>query len=280
VCHPRLWPDEAPNEERDSGDENDDRDEVARDDVGELLDRRPASLRLGYHGHDTREQRLSAYLLSAHHQGASAVHRRAHDLVAQLFLHRDGLASHHRLINRARTLKHHAIHWDSLTRAHTQAVADLHGVERHVFLGSVVANAPGRLGRHAQELPDGRARLAPGAALQHLAKQDEGDDDARGLEVDGNLARLITEARGEEARQQRPDDAIPVGDEHAEPDQREHVETAILQREDRANVERPGGPNADRRRQHELDEHPGAHGEEPRDRLTRQEVTHGAEHER
>ena len=60
VRQTRLGPDDAPDDERQHGDDRDDRrHELAGDAVGQPLDRRAAALRLGDHAHDLREQRVA-----------------------------------------------------------------------------------------------------------------------------------------------------------------------------------------------------------------------------
>ena len=61
----------------------------------------------------------------------------------------------------ALAVDHDAIDRDFLARAHAQRVADLHDVERHVFLAAVPHDAR-RLRRQPEQLPD-RARRCDAA---------------------------------------------------------------------------------------------------------------------
>ena len=94
----------------DDGDRHHRRHEVTRHHVGELLNRRTAALGLGHHLHDLREHRIRADALGFDHQAARAVHRGADDAVAGAFLHRDGLAGDHRLVDAAVAFGYHAVH--------------------------------------------------------------------------------------------------------------------------------------------------------------------------
>ena len=145
IGHARLWPDEHPDSERDDGDKNDRRDEVSGDDVGQLLNRRTAPLRLGDHLYDLGEQCLGADLLCAHGQGAGPVDGRADDLVAGGLLDRDRFAGDHRLVDGARAFDDDAVDRDFFTGPHPQEIARVNPVERHVLI-LAVADAPGRLG--------------------------------------------------------------------------------------------------------------------------------------
>ncbi len=104
-------------------------------------------------------------------------------------------------------------------------------------------------GGQAEELLDRGAGPAARAQLEHLAEQHQRDDDRRRLEVDRDLAAVLAERGGEDAGEQRGDQAVDVGDADAEPDQREHVEAPVPHRLDGAHEERPGRPEADRRRE-------------------------------
>jgi hypothetical protein len=177
--------------------------EVAGHEVGELLDGSAAALRLGHHGHDTREQGLGADLLGAHDQRAGAVDRRSDDRVAGLLLHRDGLARDHGFVDVARALEHHAIHGHLLAGPHAQPIAGLHRIERDIFLAAIRAQAAGRLGGQTEQLADGGAGLAARAQLEHLAEQDQRDDHGRCFEIHGDRAGCGTERSRKDLGQQR-----------------------------------------------------------------------------
>src|SRR5204862_8291153 len=112
---------------------HDDRNEIAGDDVGELLDGRAAALRLRDHLHDLREQRLAADALGAHDDRARAVDGRADDAIARLLGDRDRFAGDHRLVYRRRPLEDGTIDRNLLAGPHTEPIAWMHVFERHVF---------------------------------------------------------------------------------------------------------------------------------------------------
>ena len=195
------------------------------------------------------------------------------------FFHRHRLAGHHRFVHGAGAFEDHAVHRHLLAGPDAQAIAGLHPIERHVFLGAVLAHAARGLRGEAEQRPDRRARLTARAQLEDLPEQHERDDHRRGLEVDGDVARLIAEGRGKQAREQRRDHAVGIGDAHAKADQREHVQAAVDERLPAAHEERPCAPEHDRRRQHEPKP---AHiaGEGAPDRAAGPEGTHSSRRRR
>ena len=239
----------AGHDESHEGDDNHGGHEVRRDDVGQLLDRRPAALRLSDHGDDARQKRLGPDLLGTHHQPAGPVDGRPDDLVARGLLDGDRLAGDHRLVDVARALEHLAIDRDLFARTDAQLVTFLHLLKRHVFFAPVVTNQAGGFGGHSKELLDGGAGLAPRLELEHLTEQDERDDHSSRLEVHGHLTAVGAEGLGEDTRRHGRDGAVAVRHAHAEADQREHVEAHVLHRPGGADVEWPRRPEADGRRQ-------------------------------
>ena len=149
---------------------------------------RPAALGLRDHLHDLREQRLRADPLRPHHERAGAVHGRADHPIARALLDGDRLAADHRLVDGALLLRRRRRRPGPSRRDERAADRRADRVERHVLVGSVVADAARGLRREAQERPDRGAGLAARAQLQHLSEQHERDDGGRGLEVDADTA--------------------------------------------------------------------------------------------
>ncbi len=133
-------------------------------------------------------------------------------------------------VNRARSVYDLAVHRDLLARANPQPVADMDVLQRHLLVVAVVADEPRRLRRQVEQGADGAAGLLARPDLQHLAEEDEDDDDACGLVVDADLALGPAERVGEDAGCDGRDDAEGVSRADAEPDQRPHVRVHGLQR--------------------------------------------------
>ena len=90
-----------PEAERRDGEADHDRDEHARDAVGEPLHGRLAALRVGDEPRDLGQRGVGADLRRADDEAAAGVDRRAGDLVAGRLLDRHGLAGEQRLVDRA-----------------------------------------------------------------------------------------------------------------------------------------------------------------------------------
>ncbi len=250
--HGGLGTDKGPDDEGDESDDHYRRYEVTGDEIGQLLDGCAAALGLGHHLHDLREHRVGPDPLGLHDQAAGAVHGGADDAIARILLHRDGLAGDHRFVHRARALDHLAVHGNLLTGAHAQAVAGPDLIEGHVLLAAVRVDAPRGLGCKTEERTDGRTGAAAGFQLQHLPEQHQGGDHRGRLEVHGDLAMGVAERRREDPGQHRRHHAVGVGDAHAEPDEREHVEAAVHQRAPEAHEEGRAAPQHHRGGEHQL----------------------------
>ena len=132
-----------------------DRDEDARDAVGQALHRRLAGLRVGDQARDLRQRGVGADSRRADDEAAADVDRRARDLVARRLLDRHGLAGQQRLVDRARALDHDAVGGDLLARPDDEAVADGEAARR--------ARAARGRRRRARPRPWRPARAAPPA---------------------------------------------------------------------------------------------------------------------
>ena len=123
VGEPRLRSPDRPGDEGQHRHADDGRHEVARDLVGQALDRGAAALRLGHELDDLRQHGVAPDLLRLDDEAAGLVHGAADHLGADLLGHRHRLAGHHRLVDRAAPLEHGAVDRHLLARAHPQAVA-------------------------------------------------------------------------------------------------------------------------------------------------------------
>ena len=178
VGQARLRSPQAPRDERASAATDDGRHEPRGDAIGQLLDRRAAALRLADHADDLRQQRVGADPLGAHDEAAGAVDRAAGDR-RPAPSPPDRLAGDHRLVDRRAALDDDAVDRHLLAGPDAQQVADRDVRQRHVLVAAV-ADAPRRLRRQAEQLPDRGAGLAARAQLEHLAEQHQhGDDDGR-----------------------------------------------------------------------------------------------------
>ena len=200
VGHPRLGTERRPGDEREDGHEDDDGHEVARDDVGQALDRGLRPLGLADHPHDLREHRLRPHALGPHHETARAVDGAADETIAGRLLDRDRLARHHRLVDRALALGHDAVDRHLLAGPDAEAVSHPDLLERDVLLAAVIGEPPGRLRGEAEQGLDGARGLAPGPQLQHLPEQHQRGDDGGGLEVHRDVAHVVAERGREDAR--------------------------------------------------------------------------------
>ena len=115
------------------------------------------------------------------------------------------------LVDGAAALDHLAVDRDLLARAHAEAVADMHGIERDLLVAAVGADAPRGLRREIEERADGAAGALAGPQLQHLAEQHQHGDHGRGLEVDRRPRRRGRARQPGTGRAQGRDDAVELG---------------------------------------------------------------------
>ena len=171
------------------GDDDDERHEPRRDDVGQALNRRARSLRLAHHAHDLREQRVCADALALHHERAGAVDRAAGD-ADRPALFSTGIGSpvtidSSTLDAPSITTPSTGIRSPGRTRSRSPTCTSASGTSRSVAIG---VDAPRGLRRKAEQVADRRARAAARAQLEHLPEQHEDDDHRRRLEIHGDGA--------------------------------------------------------------------------------------------
>ncbi len=90
VGHRRVRSPDGPDREGQNSDDDDRRNEVTGDLVGQFLDRRPGALSLGDHLNDAGQEGVGADPLGLDHQGARRVDRRTDDVVARSLGNGDG----------------------------------------------------------------------------------------------------------------------------------------------------------------------------------------------
>ena len=179
----------------------------------------------------------------------------------------------------AAAFHHHAIDRHLLAGPHAQAVADVHMRQFDILFLAILAQAPRRFRRQAQQGADGGGGLRARLQFQQLAQQGQRDDHCGGFEVHPDMA-VVAERGREQLRRQHGHHAVAVGGAHAGADQRPHVGAAVADGLRPALKEGPGGPEHDRRAEGEFqpDAHGGrddvevhaAHGQQQRGRAERQ----------
>ena len=226
---------------------------IARDAVGEALDRRLAGLGLGDEPRDLRERGVAADLGGAHDEAAAGVDGRAGDRVAGLLLDRHRLAGEQRLVDRARALARRRRRWRPSRPGGRRSGRR----PRAARPGRALAPSA-RLDVLGAELEQRRQRgagAALGARLEVAAGEQERRHDRADLEVDlvraaarvGDQVERHAHVRhagvAEEQRVERP----APGGEHADRDQRVHRRGAVAEVRPRGAVERPRAPQDHRR---------------------------------
>ena len=252
VRESRFRSDQHPGREGQPGDSNDDGHEPTRYLVRKSLDGRAAPLRLADHAHDLRQQGRLADALGAHHQAPRLVDRRAGDPAARALFDRGRFPRDHRLVDAATPLDDEAVDGHLLARADPEQVAGHHLREWDVVLGAVLVDAASDLRSEPQQCLERPARSRPRSKLEDLAEEDEGNDERRRLEVDGNHSAAPHCFR-KKARGDGRDDTEYVRDTGTESDQREHVEASVHDRCPAALEQGPACPEDHGRRQHQLD---------------------------
>ena len=280
VGHCRRGPHQRPHDEGNNGGRDHRRNEVTGHHIGQLLNRRPAALRLGHHLYDLRQHRIRAHTYRFDYQATRSVHRGTNDTVARGFLHRDRLTGNHRLVDAAVALGHRAVHRHLFSRPYPQTVSNVNMLQRHVFFAAVGIDSPRALRRQSQQRADGGAGAVACAQLHHLSQEYQGDDHRRRFEIHGDPARVIPEGGGEYVGCDGGDHAVDIGDASAESDKREHVEMAVFDGCPAPLKKRPSAPQHYRCREGEFEpgEYPG--GADPVKGESRNHAAHGDNQQR
>ena len=248
----RRSPDHPGNERHDR-DKDNGRNEPSGDNIGEPLDRRAAALRFRDHVDNAREHRVRTDFLGAHDEATCPVDRAAYQLGALLLLDRHGLASHHRLVDRAAALDHHAVHWHAIARAHAQAIADMHLLKRNLVIIAVVADTTRRFWREVQQGADGAPRLLARPQFENLAEENEHRDYGSRFIIDRNDSAFLPQSFRKKPRREGGDKAVKIGGTDAQRDQTKHVKRSVAHRCPAADEKRPTRPEHDWRSKQKLE---------------------------
>ena len=249
----RIRPECQPHPEGGGGGGDDDGHEDRGDLVGEPLDRRFGALRLLDHPDDLGEHRMVADPRGLKGEGAGLVDGAADHLGARRFLHRHRFAGNHGFVDVARALGDDAVHGQALAGADQDQVPRHHVLDGNFHLLSV-PDYVGRLGPQPHQLLDRLGSSSLGDGLEVAAEQDQGDDDAGGLEIGGRRAL------GKDIRGQKGGHRIEIGGTGAEHDEAVHAGVQVPHFGPAVAVENPPGVELHGRRQDEFDPHPSALG--------------------
>ncbi len=254
-----------PSDEHDGGDGDDDRDEDARDTVGEPLDGGLRGLGLLDEADDLGECRVGSDVGDFDHEPALLVDGGAEDTVAGDAFDRHRLAGQHALVDRRAALEDGAVHGHLLAGEHHDPIA---GGERQRVDDFDLPIRPHHPSLGRGELEEARHRLrgaAFGAGFEEPPEEDERDDHPGGLEEE----RLV----GEE----RPD-RIAVGGEGTHRDEGVHARLEGTKPFGGGDVELATEPEHDGCGQEQLEESPpGTFGTEHREHHERHREQPGAD---
>ena len=271
----RLGSRERPRDEGEHGDSDHCRNEPLGNAIRELLDRRPAALRVTDHPDDLGQQRVGADALGTHDEAAGAVDRSPGEGGAGRLLDRHRFPCHHRLVNGALSFHDDAVDRNLLAGPHAKAIAHPDPIERHILF--VAGDAPRRLRCQSKQRLDRGAGPASRAQFQDLPQKNEHDDHRGRVEVGFDHA-MHPETCGEPLGGERGRSRVAIRGADAEGDQREHVGAAIDDRIPATLKERPTGPEDDRRCERGGDPVRDPQIEPAAESWTEQHVAHG-EHE-
>ena len=225
VREPVLRVQQHPRCERDEGDADDHGHEDARDAVHELLHRGFAALRLLHQPDDLRQQGFAPDLRSREAETSPLVDGSGEHRVPGAFGCRHGLSGEHAFIDIGTALGDGSVHGDPLAGTCQQQVAGPDFGDRDLVLPSVRRDADHRCGLKSHQLADGFRGVVAGAGFEQAPQQDEGDDDARRLEIDvGMNAPGFPESGKEHVRH-----AEKIGHSGASGHQRVHVGRAAAE---------------------------------------------------
>ena len=135
-----------------------DRDEHARDAVGEPLDRGLAGLGVADEPRDLRQRGVGADPGGAHDEAPARVDPGARDRVPGLLLDRHRLPREQRLVDGSGPLLDDAVGGDLLAGAHDEAVADGQPLDGDAALAAVGAEDRDLLGAELEQRPSARRR--------------------------------------------------------------------------------------------------------------------------
>ena len=255
----RLGPPDRPGGERQHGNRQHGRHKPAGHRIGQALDRRARTLRVGYHLHDPRQHGIAPDLFGADGQRAGLVHGAADHAVVLGLRNRHRFAGDHRFVERGVAVIDPAIDRHAFARAHAEQIAHDDTFDRHFLIAAVGLDPARGLGGKIEQRLDRARGFLTRAQFEHLTQQHQHGDHRRRLEIDRDNPIRVAEGSGKYFRRQDRDHAVAPGGPGPHRNQCKHIEIARFERGPGALEERPAGPQHHRCREDEL-EHRGNAG--------------------
>ena len=225
VREPVLRIEQHPCRERDEGDADNHGHEDACNAVHELLHRGFAALRLLHQPDDLCQKGLAADLCGREAETSPLVDGSGEHRVAGTFGRRDGFSGEHAFVDIRTALGYRSVHGDPFARTCEEQVAGAYLADRSFVLLSVRTDTDHGCGLQPHQFADGLRGVVAGAGFEQASQQDEGNDDARRLEIDvGMNAPGFPESGKEHVRH-----AEKIGHSGASGHQRVHVGRAAAE---------------------------------------------------
>ena len=220
-------------ENRPRGDEKDRRHEEADHAIGRPLDRRLSRLRLLHRLHDAGQDGLSAGPDDPDEEPSRPVQRPGDDRIPRDFRHGGRLPGQHRLVRLRSPFDHVPVHRHPLPGDDLHEIPGSKGGDGDVDRSAARCRLPGHHGRQPHEPRDPVGRAGPRSRLDVPAKEDQGQDHRRRVEI--HLPP--EEQRG---------GAVAVRGEGAEEDEGVHPERPVARSAEGAEEEGRAGVEDDR----------------------------------
>ena len=248
----RMRAERVPDDEREDGQAEHRRHEVAGHDIGQALDRSPRALGFRHEPDDPGEHRVRADPRRPERQGPRGIEGRADHQVVEPLRDRHALAGDHALVDRRGSVNDDAVHGDRFARANADEIADDDRLDRHVDLGGAPHDPRGPR-RKPDQAADGLRGVGLRSRLEEAPEQDERHDRGGRVEVERQLAAIRADPRRpEEARHDHRRDGVAIRRRRPDRNQRVHVGASPAQPMPGAGQKRPSGPELDRRREGQL----------------------------
>ena len=155
-------------------------------------------------------------MFGLHDKAVTRIHRTAGDGVTGGFFNRQRFAGYHRFIDGAGALEDHTVNRHFFAGADAQAVTDLDRIQRDIALRAVQANDSRDRRGEIQQRMNCRPSPRAGTQFQHLAENDQNNDDARSFKIYRNVAHRRAKRRREYVRYGGSDKAVNECDAGAE----------------------------------------------------------------
>ncbi len=153
-----LHPKPEPKQEGERGDRHHAIGEIARDGVGEALDRGFTGLGIFDHADDPGDRRVLAHPGGLQGDRPRLHQRSGAHRVTRLLQHRQRFPGQHRLVHGGLPANHRAVHGDPITRQHLQPLPDRHLLHRDVLGGEFQGRGGRAIARGQGPRPDGFER--------------------------------------------------------------------------------------------------------------------------